>query len=173
LLIEARRPARVTDGGALVLLADQDRSLWTRAYMDEGVAYVDALVRRNQPGPYQFQAAINAVHATAPTVADTQWDQILALYDQFLSASPSPVVAMNRAVAVAEVHGPAMALAALESVGLDGYHPFHATKADLLRRLDRNEEAIAEYDRALASVGNDAERRFLEGRRQEVAAREA
>ena len=116
LLVEARRPARTRDNGDLVLLSDQDRTLWTEELVDEGLLLVRKLLKRNQPGPYQIQAAINAVHDVAPTAADTQWDQIVALYDQLYAQQPTPVVAMNRAVAVAEVHGPAMALAALEPV---------------------------------------------------------
>ena len=170
LLIEARRPARTRDDGDLVLLADQDRSEWSRDLIDEGLALVRALVTRNQPGPYQIQAAINAVHASASSAAQTDWDQILALYDQLLVFMPTPVVAMNRAIAVAEVHGPAMALAALEAVDgkLDDYHPYHVARADFLRRLGRTDEAAAEYDAALASVGNDAERRYLEQKRAAI-----
>jgi RNA polymerase sigma-70 factor (ECF subfamily) len=170
LLISARRAARTSADGALVLLADQDRSLWSRPQINEAVTMVEALVQRNQPGPYQIQAAINAVHSLAPTYEDTAWDQVLTLYDQLLALDPSPVVALNRAVAVAEVHGPAMALAALEAVGdaLVNYHPFHVARADFLRRLGRADEAIAAYDAALACVGNDAERRFLAERRAQL-----
>ena len=125
-------------------------------------------LRRGRPGSYQLQAAINAVHSDAPTAEDTDWDQILDLYDRLLTVSPTPVVALNRAVAVAEVHGPAMALAALESVDLSGYHLFHATRADLLRRLGRVDEAAEAYDRALDLVTNDVERRFLEERRRSL-----
>jgi RNA polymerase sigma-70 factor (ECF subfamily) len=165
LLVDARKPARLDGNGDLVLLKDQDRSLWSRDRVEEGHAIVRQLLVRNQPGPYQLQAAINAVHDDAPNAAATQWDQILALYDQLLARQPSPVVALNRAVAVAEVHGPAMALAALESVELDGYHPFHVAKGDFLERLGRAAEARAEYDKALTSVGNDAERRYIEALR--------
>ncbi len=165
LLIEARRAARLDDGGDLVLLKDQDRTRWSRVHIDEGHEIVRQLLVRNQPGPYQLHAAINAVHDDAPTAADTQWDQILALYDQLLAQQPTAVVALNRAVAVAEVHGPAMALAALESVDLDGYHPFHLAKGDFLTRLGRADEARAEYDKALATVGNDAERRYIQSLR--------
>jgi RNA polymerase sigma-70 factor (ECF subfamily) len=168
LLTESRRPARTGPDGSLVLLADQDRSRWDPELIAEGQALVRACLRRNQPGPYQIQAAINAVHSDAATAADTDWGQILQLYDQLLALSPTPVVALNRAVAVAEVHGPALALAAIESLDLDGYHLFHALRADLLRRLGRSEEAAAAYDDALARAGNAAERRFLEERRGSV-----
>jgi RNA polymerase sigma-70 factor (ECF subfamily) len=170
LLTDARRAARTAPDGSLVLLPDQDRSQWDRALIAEGQALVAACIRRNQPGPYQLQAAINAVHSDAPTAADTDWAQILQLYDQLLALSPTPVVALNRAVAVAEVHGPAAALAAVDSLDLGGYHLFHATRADLLRRLGHHGEAAAAYDAALALVGNAAERRFLEERRHTLPA---
>lgn len=165
LLIEARKPARVDDEGDLVLLQDQDRTLWTRVLIDEGHDIVRSLLARNEPGPYQLQAAINAVHDDAASADVTEWDQVLALYDQLYAMQPSAVVAMNRAVAVAEVHGPAMALAALESVELDGYHPFHLAKGDFLSRLGRVAEADDEYARALECVGNETERRYIEGLR--------
>ena len=169
LLIEARRPARTAVDGSLVRLPDQDRSKWDRALIGEGQAMVAALIRRNQPGPYQLQAAINAVHADAATAADTAWWQILQLYDQLLVLAPTPVVALNRAVAVAEVEGPAAALMSVDALDLSGYHLFHSTRADLLRRLGRGEEAAQAYDAALVLVGNGAERRFLEERRAEVS----
>ena len=169
LLTESRRAARTAPDGSLVLLPDQDRSLWDPDLVAEGQALVRACLRRNQPGPYQIQAAISAVHSDAPTATDTDWGQILQLYDQLLAVSPTPVVALNRAVAVAEVHGPALALAALESVDLDGYHLFHSTRADLLRRLGRLDEAGEAYDAAIALAANAAERRFLEQRRQSVS----
>ena len=170
LLTSSRREARVAADGSLVLLADQDRSRWSAELIDEGLALVQSLLRRNQPGPYQIQAAINAVHCSAPTHADTQWDQVLALYDQLQAVAPSPVVDLNRAVAVAEVHGPAMALAALESVAdaLASYHPFHVARGEFLQQLGRVDEAAAAYDGAIATVGNDAERRFLQQRRAEL-----
>ncbi|MDQ3575171.1 MAG: RNA polymerase sigma factor, partial [Actinomycetota bacterium] len=168
LLTDARRSARTAADRSLVLLADQDRSRWDRALVVEGQALVAACIRRNQPGPYQLQAAINAVHSDAPTGADTDWAQILQLYDQLLTLSPTPVVALNRAVAVAEVDGPAAALAAVDTLDLDGYHPFHATRADLLRRLGRHHEAADAYDAAVARVSNTAERRFLEERRRSL-----
>jgi RNA polymerase sigma-70 factor, ECF subfamily len=170
LLTEARRAARTAADGSLVLLPDQDRSQWDRALIGEGQALVTACIRRNHPGPYQIQAAINAVHSDALTAPDTDWGQILQLYDQLLAVSPTPVVALNRAVAVAEVHGPAAALAAVDSLDLGGYHLFHATRADLLRRLGRHHDSAEAYDAALALVGNAAERRFLEDRRQSLPA---
>lgn len=165
LLISARRAARVNAAGELVLLADQDRSLWSRDLIEEGHAIVFALIARNQPGSYQIQAAINAVHADAITVGETDWGQVLALYDQLLALAPSPVVMLNRAVAVAEVHGPELALASIEGLDLVGYHPFHVARADLLVRVGDVAGAVAEYDAALAAVGNDGERAFLLGRR--------
>ena len=169
LLIESRRPARTTPDGELVLLADQDRGRWDRDLIAEGQALVRRCLRRNQPGPYQLQAAINAVHSDAPAAADTDWRQILALYDQLLALAPSPVVALNRAVAVAEVDGPAAALALVDGLDLDGYYLFHAIRADLLRRLGRDGEAALAYDAAIAQTENAAERAFLEGRRRTVA----
>ncbi len=168
LLTHARREARMAADGSLVVLPDQDRSRWDRILVAEGQALVAACIRRNQPGPYQLQAAVNAVHSHAATAADTDWAQILQLYNRLFALSPTPVVAINRAVAVAEVHGPAAALAAVETVELDRYHLFHATRADLLRRLDRHDEAAEAYDAALALVTNAAERRFLQGRRRSL-----
>jgi RNA polymerase sigma-70 factor (ECF subfamily) len=168
LLTWARRRARTTPGGALVLLPDQDRSLWDQAMIAEGQQIVRACLRRNRPGPYQIQAAINAVHSDAPTAAQTDWAQILALYDQLIAVSPTPVVALNRCVAVAEVHGPAAALELVDQLSLDGYHLFHATRADLLRRLGRPGDAAAAYDAAIARTGNGAERAFLAGRRDRL-----
>jgi RNA polymerase sigma-70 factor (ECF subfamily) len=172
LLIEARRPARTAPDGSLILLPEQDRSLWDRSLIAQGHALVAACIRRNQPGPYQVQAAINAVHTDAPSAADTDWGQILQLYDQLLALSPTPIVALNRAVAVAEVDGPAAALADVDSLDIRGYHLFHATRADLLRRLERPEEAAEAYDAALTLVENGAERRFLEGRRRSLPVRQ-
>ena len=169
LLVDARRAARTTADGALVLLADQDRSRWDRDRIAEGQALVRRCLRRNQPGPYQVQAAINAVHSDAPAAAATDWRQILALYDQLLALTPSPVVALNRAVAVAEVEGPAAALALVDGLELDGYHLFHAIRADLLRRLGRDAEAALAYDAAIARAENTAERAFLQGRRRALA----
>ena len=170
LLIDARRPARITRDGAIVLLADQDRTLWNRAQIEEGLALVRRLLQRNQPGAFQIQAAINAVHSDAASAADTDWRQILALYDRLIALTSTPVVAMNRAVAVAEVDGPAAALALLERLeGLEDYQPFHATLAELLRRAGRGAEAGDAYDAALALTRNEPERRYLEGRRAELA----
>jgi RNA polymerase sigma-70 factor (ECF subfamily) len=168
LLTDARRAARTSSGGALVLLADQDRSLWNRDLIAEGQAIVRACLRRNQPGPYQIQAAIQAVHSDAPDAASTDWGQILALYDQLLVVAPSPVVALNRAVAVAEVEGAGAALATLDSLHLDNYHLYHAIRADLLRRLGRDAEAVLSYDAGIALTANMAERSFLELRRNSV-----
>jgi RNA polymerase sigma-70 factor, ECF subfamily len=166
LLVSSRRAARTTADGDLVLLADQDRGRWDRDRLAEGQAIVRACLRRNQPGPYQLQAAINAVHSDAPAAAATDWWQILELYDQLLALAPSPVVALNRAVAVAEVQGPESALALVDGLELDGYHLFHAVRADLLRRLGRNAEAALAYDAAIAHTQNTAERAFLERSRQ-------
>ncbi|MGV9386720.1 RNA polymerase sigma factor [Nonomuraea sp. NPDC003707] len=162
LLTEARRPARVGPSGELVVLAEQDRSLWDRQLIAEGHELVRRCLRRNQPGPYQLQAAINAVHTDGPA---TDWTQVLALYDQLLHQSPTPIVALNRAVAVAEVHGPATALAAIENLDLPGYHLLPATRADLLTRLGRTAEAITAYDQAITSATNDTERTHLRARR--------
>jgi RNA polymerase sigma-70 factor, ECF subfamily len=165
LLTESRRAARVDADGDLVLLADQDRSLWDRELIAEGQTLVRACLRRNQPGPYQLQAAINAVHSDAPTAADTDWRQVVALYDHLLALAPSPVVSLNRAVAVAELAGPEAGLQLVDALDLPRHHVFHAARADLLRRLGRNSEATAAYDAALALVGNEPERAFLTRRR--------
>jgi RNA polymerase sigma-70 factor (ECF subfamily) len=165
LLTEARRPARLDPTGELVLLADQDRSLWNRTLIAEGHDLVRRCLRRNRPGPYQIQAAISAVHTDG---AATDWPQVLALYDQLLALAPTPIVALNRAVAVAEVHGPALALAALEDVDLPGYHRLPATRAELLARLGRDAEARAAYDQAMALATNETERAFLQTRRTEL-----
>jgi RNA polymerase sigma-70 factor, ECF subfamily len=169
LLVDARRAARTTPDGALVLLADQDRGRWDGDLIVEGQALVRRCLRRNRPGPYQLQAAINAVHSDAADAAATDWRQILALYDQLLDLAPGPVVALNRAVAVAEVEGPAAALALVDPLGLGSYHLFHAIRADLLRRLGRDAEAALAYDAAIARAQNAAERAFLEGRRRTLA----
>lgn len=165
LLIDARRPARTAPDGSLVLLPDQDRARWDRERIAEGQAIVRACMRRNLPEPYQIQAAINAVHSDAPTAADTDWHQIVQLYDQLLVFQPTPVVAMNRAIAVAERDGPDAGLALLDGLDLDGYHLFHAARADLLARLGRAAEADAAYDAAIARTDNEAERALLRGRR--------
>jgi RNA polymerase sigma-70 factor, ECF subfamily len=164
LLTESRRAARTGADGALVLLADQDRARWDRPLIAEGQALVRQCLRRGQPGPYQIQAAISAVHSDAPAAAVTDWDQILRLYDQLLAVAPSPVVALNRAVAVAELEGAATALALVDGLApssLDRYYLFHAIRADLLRRLGRRAEAETAYQAALALSGNEAERAYL------------
>jgi RNA polymerase sigma-70 factor (ECF subfamily) len=161
LLSESRRRARVAADGSLVLLRDQDRRAWDRAMIDEGQAIVQDCLQRNKPGPYQLQAAINAVHADAASIEDTDWSQILALYDHLLALTPTPVIALNRAIAVGEVNGPAAAMALVEGMDLDGYHPFHATRADLLRRLHHNEEAAQAYQRAAGPAPPGPEQAFL------------
>ncbi|MEU8610852.1 RNA polymerase sigma factor [Actinoplanes sp. NPDC048791] len=166
LLILARRPARTTVDGAMIRLADQDRSQWDPALIAEGQRIVRECVRHGQPGPYQLQAAINAVHSAAPSVAATDWPAVVQLYDQLLTLTPSPVVALNRAVAVAEVSGPAAALPLVEALDLGQYHLFHAVRADLLRRLGRAEEAAAAYTRAAELTGNAAEVAFLRQARE-------
>ena len=168
LLTESRRAARTTPGGGLVLLAEQDRSRWDRGLIAEGQAIVRRCLRLGHPGPYQIQAAINAVHSDAPTAAATDWRQILQLYDQLGALAPSPVVALNRAVAVAEVEGPQAALALVDGLSLRDYYLFHAIRADLLRRLGRGGEAALAYDAAIAHAGNAAERDFLRRSRQSL-----
>ncbi|MDH6137509.1 RNA polymerase sigma-70 factor (ECF subfamily) [Kitasatospora sp. MAA4] len=168
LLIQSRQPARTAPGGALVLLADQDRSRWDRELIAEGQALVRRCLRLGRPGPYQLQAAINAVHSDAPTAAATDWRQIVRLYDQQMALAPTPVVALHRAVAVAETDGPEAALALVEALDLDAYHLAHAVRADLLRRLGRDAEAVRAYEAALARTENEAEREFLEGRLREL-----
>jgi RNA polymerase sigma-70 factor (ECF subfamily) len=171
LLAHARMATRTTPDGELVPLADQDRTRWDHDLVAEGQAIVRQCLRRNQPGPYQIQAAINAVHSDAPSETATDWGQILRLYDQLLVVAPSPVVALNRAVAVAEVDGPQQALALVDDLapGLDAYHVFHAIRADLLRRLGRTPEAALAYDAAITHTENTAERRFLQRRRQALS----
>jgi RNA polymerase sigma-70 factor, ECF subfamily len=163
LLTESRRAARTGPDGTLVLLADQDRTRWDRSLIAEGQDLVRGCLRRGQPGPYQIQAAINAVHSDAPTAAATNWDQILQLYDQLIVVSPGPVVSLNRAVAVAECHGPAAALTLVDGLDLDRYYLFHAVRADLLRRLGRGAEAATAYQAAIDRTQNVAERQFLAG----------
>ena len=169
LLIDARRAARTTAEGTMVLLADQDRARWDRGLITEGHALVRRCLALNRPGPYQLQAAVNAVHADAARAEDTDWHQILALYDLHLSIAPSPIVALHRAVAVAEVSGPSAALEIVEGLPLDGHHLYHAVRADLLRRLGRTRDAAAAYEAALARTANAAERAFLERRRRETS----
>jgi RNA polymerase sigma-70 factor (ECF subfamily) len=151
-----------------VLLADQDRARWDRALVAEGQALVRQSLRRGRPGPYQIQAAVGAVHSDARTAEATDWRQIVALYDQLLAVEPSPVVALHRAVAVAEVDGPAAGLELVDALDLGGYHLFHGVRADLLRRLGRDAEADQAYDAAIAGAGNAAERAFLSRRRAEL-----
>jgi len=172
LLTEARRLARTDVDGSMIRLADQDRTRWDRTLIAEGHALVRACLRRDQPGPFQIQAAIAAVHADAVTADDTDWSQIVTLYDQLYARRPNPVVALNRAVAVAELHGPDAGLAALTALDvlpLEGYQPYHAARADLLARAGRREAAVAAYDRAVELSGNPAERRFLEQQRATLA----
>jgi RNA polymerase sigma-70 factor, ECF subfamily len=162
LLAESRRAARTTADGELVPLAEQDRTRWSRALIVEGQALVQRCLARGEPGPYQIQAAIQAVHGDAATAAATDWRQIVQLYDHLLAIAPSPVAALNRAVAVAELDGPAAALAVVDALALDGYHLFHAIRADLLRRLGRRDEAARAYAAAIARTDNARERAFLE-----------
>jgi RNA polymerase sigma-70 factor (ECF subfamily) len=161
LLTESRRSSRTRADGSLALLGEQDRAQWDRSMIEEGQAIVRACLRRNRPGAYQLQAAINAVHADAPTIEETDWSQIVALYDQLFAVSRTPVVAMNRAIAIGEVQGPAAALALVDELALDTYYSFHATRADLLERLGRHSEAAAAYERAAAMAPTVAERDFL------------
>jgi RNA polymerase sigma-70 factor (ECF subfamily) len=168
LLLHARSAARLTADGSLVRLAEQDRRLWDRGLIADGQAIVRACVQRGRPGPYQIQAAINAVHSVAPSFDSTDWHVILTLYDQLYALTPTPVVALNRAVALAEVRGPAAGLAAvddLRSSGLDSYYLFHASRADLLRRLGRTTEAAAAYATARALTANPVEQAFLDAQR--------
>jgi RNA polymerase sigma-70 factor, ECF subfamily len=166
LLIESRRAARLTADGELVRLADQDRRLWNLPLIAEGQGILRLCLAANRPGPYQIQAAINAVHSDAPAAAATDWRQVLQLYDQLLSIAPSPVVALNRAVALAEVEGPAAALASVDALDLDRYYLFHAIRADLLQRLGRRAEAGPAYDAAIGRCENATERAFLQRRRE-------
>ena len=169
LLVESRRAARTAPDGGLVLLADQDRRRWDRELVGEGQAIVRDCLRRNAPGPYQIQAAIQAVHSDAATAADTDWTQILQLYDQLLAVAPNPVVALHRAVAVAELDGSQAALGLVDSLALADYHLFHAIRADLLRRLGRTGDAAAAYADAIARADNAAERAFLQRRLDALA----
>ncbi|MGK3208808.1 RNA polymerase sigma factor [Amycolatopsis sp. MEPSY49] len=171
LLTEARRPARVSAGGELVALDEQDRGAWDAALIAEGHRLVrERLAARVAPGRYQILAAINAVHTSAPDMRDTDWSQVLALYDQLVRIDASPIVALNRAIAVAELDGPQVALAVVDQLEpqLAGYHPFHATRADLLRRLGRGPEARAAYDKAIELAGNTAETASLTRRRDQL-----
>jgi RNA polymerase sigma-70 factor (ECF subfamily) len=165
LLTHSRRRARSAPGQPLVQLADQDRSLWDPALIMQGQDLVRRCLRRNQPGPYQIQAAIAAVHSDAQAATQTDWRQILALYDQLMACAPTAVVALNRAVALAEISGPAAGLAVTDGLDLGSYYLFHAVRADLLRRLHRSAEAAQAYDAALALTANEAERAFLHRQR--------
>jgi RNA polymerase sigma-70 factor (ECF subfamily) len=170
LLIESRRESRTTAGGDLVRLSDQDRERWDQHLIAEGHAIVRRCLARNRPGPYQIQAAINAVHADARTATATDWKQILQLYDQLMAIEPSPVAALNRAVALAEVEGPAAALAVVDELDLDRYYLFHAIRADLLVRLGWQSTAALAYQAAIARCQNQAEARFLQQRYQGIVA---
>jgi RNA polymerase sigma-70 factor (ECF subfamily) len=161
LLTKSRHSARTTPDGSLLTLGDQNRSRWDRALIAEGQALVRRCLARDQPGAYQIQAAVNAVHADAPTLEATDWSQIVALYDHLLALQPTPVVALNRAIAIGELHGAAPALALVDELDLEGYYAFHATRADLLRRLERHDEAAQAYQRAARLAPTDAERDFL------------
>ena len=175
LLVDARRDARTGPDGHLVLLDEQDRSRWNREYIEEGRRVVVSALQGGPPGPYALQAAIAAVHDEAADVATTDWPQVVALYDVLADVAPSPVVALNRAVAIAMRDGPAAGLALLDALSSDerlrGYHLLPAARADLLRRLGRREEAAAAYEEALALVGNAAERAYLARRLKEVGTR--
>jgi RNA polymerase sigma-70 factor, ECF subfamily len=165
LLLHARSAARLSADGSLIRLADQNRRLWDRDLVAEGQAIVRACVQRGQPGPYQIQAAINAVHTVAPSFDSTDWRAILTLYDQQYALTPTPIVALNRAVALAEVRGPAAGLAAVDDIrssSLDSYYLLHAARADLLRRLGRDAEAAAAYATARALTANPVEQAFLD-----------
>jgi RNA polymerase sigma-70 factor (ECF subfamily) len=166
-LTEARREARVRNG-QLVPLDEQDRGGWDRALIGEGHDLVRECLAINRPGRYQLLAAINAVHTDARTAPDTDWSQVVALYDQLTRLDPSPIVALNRAVAVAELDGPEVALALIDRLPLTGYHAWHATRADLLRRLGRSAEAKEAYDAAIAATQNSAECAYLRRKRGEL-----
>jgi RNA polymerase sigma-70 factor (ECF subfamily) len=171
LLTEARRAARVSASGELVALGEQDRGAWDSELVAEGHALVRARLASGQaPGRYQILAAINAVHTDARDARDTDWSQAIALYDQLARLDPSPIVRLNRAIAVAELDGPEVALAEVNGLPLDGYHAFHATRADLMRRLGRTKESRAAYDRAIELAGNTAETAYLIRRRDQLAA---
>ena len=163
LLTESRRASRTRADGSLVLLGEQDRTRWDQTLVAEGQAIIRRCLRRNQPGPYQLQAAIKAVHSDAATIDQTDWSQILALYDHLLALAPTPVVALNRAVAIGEVQGPEVALSLIDELALDNYYAFHATRGDLLQRLGRASEARAASELAATMAPTEAERDFLRG----------
>jgi RNA polymerase sigma-70 factor, ECF subfamily len=174
LLTEARRTARVSASGELVPLAEQDRGAWDATLIAEGHRLVRerlaAAAAGAAPGRYQILAAINAVHTSARDMRDTDWSQVLALYNQLVRLDPSPIIALNRAIAVAELDGPEVALAAVDRLEhrLAGYHAYHATRADLLRRLGRSQQSRAAYDKAIELAGNTAETAYLTRRRDEL-----
>ena len=170
LLVHSRHAARTTAGGELVPLSGQNRSRWDRDLIDQGQELVKRCLRRNQPGPYQIQAAINAVHSDAPTAAQTDWSQIVALYDQLLSITPTPIVSLNRAVAVAEIQGPRAALTLIDELPLDSYHLYHAIRADLLSRLGHTHQAAAAYRAAIDRTDNAAEIAFMKARIDAITA---
>src|SRR5205814_916408 len=170
LLVESRRTVRTTPEGDLVRLADQDRSLWNRELIGEGLICLREALERQQLGPYQLQAAIQAVHSEAVTAAATDWPRILQLYDRLLDVSPSPIIELNRAVALAEVEGPKAALIAVDRLSLERSHVFHAIRANLLRRLGRDREAVNAYDEAIARAENAREREFLRRSRAALTA---
>jgi RNA polymerase sigma-70 factor (ECF subfamily) len=175
LLIEARRTARVSASGELVALDEQDRAAWDASLVAEGHRLVrERLATGMPPGRYQILAAINAVHTSARDVRDTDWSQIVALYDQLARLDRSPIVALNRAIAVAELDGPGVALAAVDRLehSLAGYHAYHTTRAELLRRLGRGQESRAAYDRAIELAGNTAETAYLTRRRDQLGVRD-
>jgi RNA polymerase sigma-70 factor, ECF subfamily len=170
LLTDARRPARTNTDGSIVLLPDQDRSRWNEDEAFEGRTIVDAALRRGAAGPYQLQAAIAAVHSEATSRADTDWRQIVGLYNELLKRIPSPVVALNRAIAVAEIDGVDAALPLLDQLGLDDFYLYHSTRADMLARAGRSDDAIAAYERAIELASNDAEQAFLISRKDALTA---
>jgi RNA polymerase sigma-70 factor (ECF subfamily) len=168
LLVDARRAARVDSRGDFVRLADQDRNRWDRERIGEGRALLRECLQRNRPGPYQLQAAINAVHADAKQAEETDWRQILALYDQLMTVMPNPVVALNRAVALAEIEGAEKVLVLVEELKLEGYHLWHAVRGDLLARSGRNEEARDAFSLAIERCENEREKEFLQKRKKGV-----
>jgi RNA polymerase sigma-70 factor (ECF subfamily) len=171
LLVASRRDARTDSNGTLIPLPSQDRSLWDRRLIEEGQSLVRVCLERQKPGPYQIQAAIQAVHADARRATETDWGQVVALYDQLLILNPSQIVMLNRAVAIAELHGADVGLAIVEALPLDRYHLFHAVRAELYERVGRHHDAMRDYERAITLTGNEAERRFLRGKWARVKAR--
>jgi RNA polymerase sigma-70 factor, ECF subfamily len=171
LLSEARRDARVGASGELLVLAEQDRSAWDKGLITEGHALVRECVRRNRPGPYQLQAAISAVHTAAPSIESTDWKSIVQMYDQLLTLTPNPIVALNRAVAYAELHGAEAALPLVENNELDDYYLYHAIRATLLTRCERTAEAADAYAKAIDRCANDMERAYLQSKRDRLLER--